>query len=395
MKLFCPLPRRFAVVQMDPTGMVRHFDDPIASAAAQAMRPKKYLVYLQLLLDIPTPTKPWFRFEVCPIGTTLRPEDEEHGITSDMVIPIFPNTSHPRGRKPIQTESTFPFPNCYHWINNRLVVRVRRKAVRYDDSAAVKIGVMQSLNMEAGFTEDYRRLAAFEREKVTIAAHSCPSETRDGANGERSSYHLDVDTANDPESDVDSLPEGSGGFETNDVSPSTIPTSIHNPSASEESFAAVLKMNLFGADWDDTIELLPLVDLWFELGDHLTANTIPSPVELYKEWETIMQIIHDARDRAPSIRLQPSTEDGISIDYDALSSLHEINSEEYYQNEMGFVAQECPTPVTASPVSLNKSRLSRKISVIYIRARRTFIRHIFTLPSSPWRVGIPCLPFWP
>ncbi|KAI0645095.1 hypothetical protein C8Q79DRAFT_911857 [Trametes meyenii] len=291
MKLFCPLPRRFAVIQMDPVGMVRHFDDPIASAAAQAMQPKKYLVYLQLLLDIPTPTKPWFRFEVCSIGTTLRPEDKECGITPDMVIPIFPNTSHPRGRKPIQTETPFPFPNCYHWIDNRMVVRVRRKAVRYDDSAAVKIGVIQSLNLEAGFAEDYQRLAVFEQERNTVAAQGWPPKTRGGEEGELSSCHLGVDMGTDSESDVDSLPEGSGGFEASDASPSTIPTSIRSASlsASEDSFAAVLKMNLFGVDSDDTIELLPLVDLWFELGHHLTADTIPSPVELYKEWETIMQ----------------------------------------------------------------------------------------------------------
>lgn len=45
-KSFCPLPRRFAVIRMDAVGMVKHYDDPIALAAAEAMKPKKYLVYL-------------------------------------------------------------------------------------------------------------------------------------------------------------------------------------------------------------------------------------------------------------------------------------------------------------------------------------------------------------
>lgn len=47
MKFFCPLPQRFAVIQMDPVGMVKHYDDPIALAAAQAMKPMKYIVYLR------------------------------------------------------------------------------------------------------------------------------------------------------------------------------------------------------------------------------------------------------------------------------------------------------------------------------------------------------------
>ena len=49
MKSFCPLPHRYAVIQMDPVGMIRHYEDPIALAAAEAMRPKKYLAYLTLV----------------------------------------------------------------------------------------------------------------------------------------------------------------------------------------------------------------------------------------------------------------------------------------------------------------------------------------------------------
>ncbi len=32
---------------------------------------------------------------------------------------------------------------------------------------------------------------------------------------------------------------------------------------------------------------LPLVDLWFELADHLTEDTIPNPEELVEEYRTI------------------------------------------------------------------------------------------------------------
>lgn len=46
MKLLRPPGYRYAVVQLDPVGMVKHFRDPIATAEAREMRPKKYLVYL-------------------------------------------------------------------------------------------------------------------------------------------------------------------------------------------------------------------------------------------------------------------------------------------------------------------------------------------------------------
>ncbi|KAI0645100.1 hypothetical protein C8Q79DRAFT_752191 [Trametes meyenii] len=96
MKTFCPLPRRYAVIRMDPVGMVRHYNDPIALAEAQEMRPKKYLVYLRTPMDLPTPTNPWFRFEIDLIGTTRRPEDKEQ-------------------------DTSFPSYNCYHWVRKRIV----------------------------------------------------------------------------------------------------------------------------------------------------------------------------------------------------------------------------------------------------------------------------------
>lgn len=44
----CPGSMQYAVIRIDPVGMVEHFDDPVATqeAEAQAMHAKKYLVYL-------------------------------------------------------------------------------------------------------------------------------------------------------------------------------------------------------------------------------------------------------------------------------------------------------------------------------------------------------------
>ena len=51
-----PLPQRFAVVQIDPVAMLTMagLDDAEALAAAKALVPKKYLVYLEDVSPLPT-----------------------------------------------------------------------------------------------------------------------------------------------------------------------------------------------------------------------------------------------------------------------------------------------------------------------------------------------------
>ncbi|KAI0364945.1 hypothetical protein BV20DRAFT_1004902 [Pilatotrama ljubarskyi] len=397
MKVFCPLPRRFAVIQMDPVGMVKHFDDPIALAAARAMRPKKYLVYLQMPLELSTPTKPWFRYEVCPIGTTLRPEDKDQGITSDMVIPIYPNVSNARGRSPIRTETPFPFPNCYHWIRNRFVVRIRRKAVRYDDACAVRLGHIEHLTLDSGFLEDHRRIHAFHREELAAAAAATdtPVSAERGNSDSRSAAEQPQRDASTPESsiinhasdDVDCLPDGSGSLDDLDSDSSSI--SSRHSRHSLGSIAAIVRMDPFGFNVDDTVELVPLVDLWYELTDHLTAETIPSPVELYREWETIMQIIHDARERAPLNR-KPFVDSGVALDYDALSVLRECGPDDFlHEAEASGGSHSAEEIIPPSSPRLSGKRLLRACQQALQKTTRSWRRPI------SWRVHPPCLPFWP
>lgn len=45
--MFSPNASWYAVIRMDPVATVRHLNDPVATAAAEALSPKKYLVYLE------------------------------------------------------------------------------------------------------------------------------------------------------------------------------------------------------------------------------------------------------------------------------------------------------------------------------------------------------------
>ncbi|KAI0645114.1 hypothetical protein C8Q79DRAFT_752778 [Trametes meyenii] len=401
MKVFCPLPRRYAVIQMDPVGMVRRYDDPIALAAAKAIKPRKYLVYLRVSLDVPTPTNPWFRFEVDPIATTLRPEDREHGITPDMVVPIYPNTRHLRGRTPVQTETPFPFPNCYHWIRNRMIIRIRRKAIRYDDATALIVSIPNHRMIDHAFYDDYDRILAFQEKRAAVTKQlpSGDETSRPSTPGEPSRAHrisqgpewedrLVCVDAND--GDVDSLPSGPRDFNDCATSFTTSATSLHTLQRTEShnSIVEILNLDAFGFNVDhDASELIPLVDMWFELTDHITADTIPSPTGLYQEWDTIMRIIHDARERAPSIQA-PFVDSGISIDYDDLSILCG-----------GDVKGNGQPRQATSPDHIVGAADVRRPRVFDLRAIWRRLRPRKPLFGSdlrtPWGLRPPGLPYWP
>ncbi|EIW54308.1 uncharacterized protein TRAVEDRAFT_85247, partial [Trametes versicolor FP-101664 SS1] len=136
---FSPSPGAYAAIRINPVEMVRHLQDDKALRAASAMQKKTYLVCLELEMDLPFPDKPWYRFRALPIGPHLLPPNEAKGYTSDMCIPIFPNMSHPTGRAPLPSERPFPYGNCYHWIDESVVIRVRARPEGFDETNAIKI----------------------------------------------------------------------------------------------------------------------------------------------------------------------------------------------------------------------------------------------------------------
>ncbi|KAI0629491.1 hypothetical protein C8Q77DRAFT_1140655 [Trametes polyzona] len=323
MKFFCPLPRRFAVMQMDPVEMVKHYNDPVAVGEAQAMKPKKYLVYLRNLLELPTPSKPWFRYDIRPIGTTLRPEDKDSGITADMVVPIYPNTVHPNGRPAIPTETPFPFSNCYFWIDTRLVVRIRRKAHRYDDTGAPMLSIYEDMDLERHFMGDHMRIAASQRDNLGDAA-SLEMPHGDGYDN-ASSFHASTrafqsDVASTPDHDVDSLMDGNDLHKSSGSgdAPSTPPSDDLHDIPFNPEIAEILQMDFLSTNIDHTIEFIPLVDLWFDVATQITPETIANPMDFYMEQEEIARIIRDARERATTI-CWPPKDPGVPIDYDAIS----------------------------------------------------------------------------
>ncbi|KAI9067484.1 hypothetical protein FKP32DRAFT_1563713 [Trametes sanguinea] len=306
MKLFCPSLYQYAVVRIDPVAMVEHFDDPIATSEAQALACKKYLVYLDHGIDLPFPTNRWFRFEVSLIGTTLRPEDRAKGITSDMAIPIYPNDTHPTSRSPLYPEKPFPFPNCYHWIETMARIRIRRKPEQYDETNAISLSARQHVMIDELFAEDYQRIEAFERnelatimeDELTDSAATAAPDNPDSCLSAPSTYLPPY-----------SVGEGHDGGEYSNAS-------LRDPPKYDPTVQMLFDMDIFNLSHDENAEFLPLVDLWFELDEHLTPDTIPNPLEFYSERDVIARIIRDARIRRPKVPTPSRNDDRMSIGSD-------------------------------------------------------------------------------
>ncbi|KAI0711706.1 hypothetical protein C8Q76DRAFT_622893 [Earliella scabrosa] len=252
-----PPARCFAVIRMDPIAMVEHLGDEGARRAAMAMRPKKYLVYLEYPQDLAMPDSEWCRYRVSPIATTLRPAVLRQGIMPDMVIPIAPHTAPCPQRDCVVSTPTFPFTNCYFWLESRMFLRVRvSRTNRYTTDRSYMLDIPQHLAREDGFGEDYARISRFQKDMVQSATHTQVDSS-------------ELETTSDTVHDHDS---------SSPVMDQSCSALVRPPTIKE-----LVSTDLFGWDYNPATQYIPLVDLWLEIDDHLAADSIPSPVELWRE----------------------------------------------------------------------------------------------------------------
>ncbi len=116
----------------------------------------------------------WCRYTIEPIGTSLRNTVPESGITADMVVPIAPNTAHARGYEPVHPSSLFPFPNCYHWIDNDVVVRIRVPPCGgFEHDGAIRLSVKERSALIRKFEGDYDRIGDFVHHSQLRSCQVC------------------------------------------------------------------------------------------------------------------------------------------------------------------------------------------------------------------------------
>ena len=215
------------------------------------------------------PNGRWTGFLVGPIGTTLRPALSEWDITPEMVVPIAPNAQNTRGRPPVHTLTPFPFSNCYHWVANSIRVRVKVRPEHFDHEHAVQITSREHITLIQSFTDDHNT--------ISVAQH----KRREAALRTKAAKGSSPDIGLNPESTHGDRPEAEASRNGSAPSgPSSSPSTSSGPSVP------------YPYPWG----LIPLVDLWLELDEHLSEDTIPSPVGLIEEKKTIQSCVY------PSVR---------------------------------------------------------------------------------------------
>ncbi|KAI0800131.1 hypothetical protein C8Q74DRAFT_1190978 [Fomes fomentarius] len=310
-----PSSHHYAVIRMDPVAMVEGLgldDDLETLAEARAMQPRKYLVYLSWPEELVQPKSRWCRFQVKPIGTTLRtlrPEDSSRGITSDMVVPIAPNTAHSRGGEPLHPTPSFPFSNCFHWIQNDMEVRVRVPKGGVEHDGAIRLTAKEHRKLNKRFKDDYERIATFTLHQrasspstdsisVATAVHdqNSPNGLRKAAYVSdehlsllyrRIAYEQGVTRSIPPESLRDDN-SGSSLDESSESSSGSTSVSSLTPPPTASSGDSLAALDIFRWDPDPITGLLPLVDVWLDIDKHLTPETIPDPTALQEEERTII-----------------------------------------------------------------------------------------------------------
>ena len=248
-----------------------------------------------------------------------------------MVVPIFPNTQCSSDtRRPIRPLRDFPFPNCFHWINANTYVRMRRHSTPFvDDSRAIRLDSDQDYAALWTFKQDYERMKTLPSNRDLDDSSSMASSSEGGSSAvpswalqdpviqeacsflefsEWQRWRDDVLDANGQERlRKPSLPgDAASGFDTaSTASCASSQTSSsssfdsgedgsHQQAHANELYSVVEDTldsqeeisciaNISGWNVDPTIPLYPLLDFWFELEEHLTAESIPSPVEWFEE----------------------------------------------------------------------------------------------------------------
>ncbi|KAL1937866.1 hypothetical protein VTO73DRAFT_12759 [Trametes versicolor] len=297
---FSPNAPCYAVIRMDPVAMVKKLDDPEALAAARAMTPQSYVVYLNLEPELPFPNKPWYRYDISMIAPSLREEDAVKGITADMCVPIYPNEKHPAGRQPLRPSRPFPYTNCYHWCNiSELQIRVLPRPELFNEDQTIHLSFGERLQFGDHQYDDMLR------SKRLVSDADTPEQRV--LSSAKPASPLPPPIAPLPSTES-GLPAPAGVCDAPDGKPPSVATascqssSVSSASRSvisgERDFNSVDEIMAIFSGGNADLDLLPLCELWLDMPSQLKEEDIPSPAGFFEERDEIVKIIQDARIRA-------------------------------------------------------------------------------------------------
>ena len=191
-----------------------------------------------------------------------------------MCVPIYPNETHPTGRAPVHTKPAFPFSNCYHWAFYDVDVRVRATQDGWNSEGGVRLPPKDEISMEMCWASDLED-AVRAQEKGKRRDEGEGTFVMNLVNGYNLIYSCYC-----------------GIIENG----SRLSTSIEE--SNTDSASSVCSSNSEDVDSDllpfggkpmsgHEAELLPLVNLSYDLSAQLKEEEIPHPADLLEEIQQI------------------------------------------------------------------------------------------------------------
>lgn len=193
-----------------------------------------------------------------------------------MCLPVYPNSTHPSGREPLRPRQPFPYNNCYHWIAMEMDIRVlARPEEHFDLRLATTLPPREQLRMNHQWTDDHCRRKEMAPICYDAAIHPADPTGSPSLTEERDLVrdgHTTLDPCPDSESLAHSCSSRSCISGESDVD-------------SVEAIWHVFGNSQIGQD----LTLLPLFELWEDVGAHLTEDEIPNPTGLFEERDAMIR----------------------------------------------------------------------------------------------------------
>ncbi|KAI0714311.1 hypothetical protein C8T65DRAFT_644678 [Cerioporus squamosus] len=275
-------------------------------------------------VTLPHPSKPWFCYSVMPVVRSLRPADPARNIEPAMCLPIAPNDGHPCDREPLHTEPPFPFANCYHWDGTALTVRVRAAPEGWDENEATVFPANERDHLNTVDASAGPKVIRVLSESDWVVPRAVPGPVKwpdqtppihpkqwppvhptmfakwDDSHPSVRIWSGNGDYMLAPPPAIAATASGSGTShststaETGDAepgaggTPSTANTSVDSLAESLDVLRSTTVLGDVREKAKDA-DLLPIVDLWYDLTAHLTQDDIPSPLDFYRERHEIVK----------------------------------------------------------------------------------------------------------
>ncbi|TBU28877.1 hypothetical protein BD311DRAFT_662425 [Dichomitus squalens] len=246
-----PMPGTYAIIQINLHELPKLHNAFASLNLEDVPRGKKYLVCMGDPIELPLVDSQWCRYSVSFIGNTLRPEEPEAGIESNMVVPIFPCAVD--GRPQVTPSPPLPFRDCYHWYGFEMGVCALGRRDRYPLNTAPQLSVADKMKIDKTFASDRRCIFSHQQNIQATSAQPISSTP--------------------PPSEE---PRSDGGIEAD-----------HESASAGSDRSSYLDLpGLLGFDRNTDLRLasqVPLVKLWPDPENHLSAETIPDPRGFQKE----------------------------------------------------------------------------------------------------------------